>query len=142
MKRVWERIHGASTGTSTCSPRGTRLVSVKVLPAGQDLSTTSLNTIQQSQSLRFAVTVENSGCAQEVRVPVRVTIQQSPKPLTAQKTIELINPGDTKVVEFTNLGLPPLDQPTSLTVEVEPVPKEEKIDNNKASYQVQFAVGG
>jgi hypothetical protein len=141
MKLVWQRIHGGTTGAGSCSPRGTRIASVKVLPAGQELSTDSLNTIQQTQSLRFAVTVENSGCAQEVRVPVRVTIQQSPKPLSAQKTIELVNPGDTKVVEFANLGLPPLDQRTSLTVEVEPVPKEGNVDNNKASYPVQFAVG-
>ena len=143
MKQVWLRIHGASTGGSgaSCTPRGTRIVSTKVLPAGQTLSTTSLNTIQQKQNLQFVVTVENSGCAQEVRVPVRVTIQQTPKPLTATQTIDIINPNEQKPVTFGNLGLPPLDQRTTLTVEVEPVPQEAKVDNNKATYAVQFAVG-
>jgi CARDB protein len=141
MKQVWQRIHGAAAPGGSCSPRGTRIVSVKVLPSGTELSTSSLNTIQQRESLRFAVTVENSGCAQEVRLPVRLTIQQNPRPLRGQKTIDLINPGDQKTVEFSNLGLPPLDQKTSLTVEVEPVPTETKTDNNTASYPVQFAVG-
>jgi hypothetical protein len=139
MKQVWQRIHGASTGGS-CSPRGTMIVSVKALPADQEL-TGELNTIKQSTDLAFAVTVENSGCAQEVRIPVRITIQQSPKPLTGRQTIDLINPQQQKTVVFRDLGLPKFDQQTSLTVEVEPVPNEAKTDNNTASYPVQFSVG-
>lgn len=140
MKLLWQRIHGASTGGGSCSPRGTGIVSTKAQPGDKDLSTDTLNTIQSTRDLRFAVTVENSGCAQEVRVNVRVTIQAS-KPLTGQQTIGLINPGDQKTVVFSDLGLPPLDSRTTLTVEVEPVPGEQSTDNNKATYPVEFAVG-
>ncbi|HEX9349885.1 MAG TPA: hypothetical protein VF877_01295 [Gaiellaceae bacterium] len=138
MKQVWQRIHGASTGGS-CSPRGTMIVSVTALPDNKEL-TSELNTIKQSTDLAFAVKVENSGCAQEVRIPVRITIQQSPQPLTGRKTIDLINPQEEKTVVFRDLGLPKFDQQTSLTVEVEPVPNEAKTDNNTASYPVQFSV--
>ena len=43
--------------------------------------------------------------------------------------------------QFGDLGLPPLDQATSLTVEVDPVAGEQNTDNNTESYDVQFAVG-
>ena len=76
------------------------------------------------------MTIQNSGCAQEVGLKVRLTIQQSPRPITAQRTIDLIDPGDEATVEFTDLGLPDLDQRTSLTVEVEPVPTESNTANN------------
>ncbi len=141
MKSVWQRIHGDSGGQASCSPRGTGIVSVRALPAGKELSTSSLNTIQSTRDLAFAVTVKDTGCAQEVRLPVRLTIQQSPKPLTAQRIIDLINSGEEKTVTFRNLGLPPLDQKTTLTVEVEPVPSETKTANNTVKYSVQFAVG-
>jgi hypothetical protein len=142
MTAVWQRIHGAATGGgSTCTPRDTGIVSTKVLPSGRELSTSTLNTIQSTQDLGFAATIKNSGCAQEVGLKVRLTIQQSPKPITKQATIAFLNPGEEKTVEFRDLGLPPLDQRTSLTVEVDPVTGEQKVDNNTASYPVQFAVG-
>ena len=141
MKAVWQRIHGAATGgAGSCSPRGTGIVSTKVLPAGNELSTTQLNTIQTQTDLAFGVTIENSGCAQEVDLRVRLTIQQA-NPITKRATIDLINPGDQKTVTFRDIGLPSLDQKTTLTVEVEPVPGETKKDNNTATYSVQFAVG-
>jgi type II secretory pathway component PulJ len=141
MKAVWQRIHEAATGTSTCSPRGTGIVSTKVLASGRELSESTRNTIQLTQDLAFAVTINNSGCAQEVGLKVRFTIQQSPKPITKQATISLLNPGEETTAEFRELGLPDLDQATSLTVEVDPVPQEQSTENNSASYPVQFAVG-
>jgi CARDB len=141
MKSLWQRIHGAATGGSTCTPRGTGLVSTKALPSGKELSTGSLNTIQLSTDLAFSVTVKNSGCAQEVGIRVTLTIQQSPKPIKSRKTIPLIDSGNEESVEFSGLGLPPLDQKTSLTVEVDPVPGETNTNNNSANYPVQFAVG-
>jgi CARDB len=141
MKAVWQRIHGAATGGSTCSPRGTGLVSTTVLPAGKELSTGATNTIQQSTDLAFQVKVKNSGCAQEVGLKVTLTIQQSPNPIKSRKTIPLIDSGAEQTVEFRNLPLPPLDQKTSVTVEVDPVPGETKTDNNSASYPVQFSFG-
>ena len=141
MKSLWQRIHGTASGESTCSPRGTELVSTKALPSGKVLSASSLNTIPLSTDLVFTVTVKNSGCAQEVGLRVTLTIQQSPKPIKARKTIPLIDTGNEESVSFSGLGLPPLDQRTSLTVEVDPVPGETTTDNNSATYPVQFSFG-
>jgi hypothetical protein len=141
MKAVWQRIHGGTTSGSTCSPHGTQLVSTTVLPAGKELSEGATNTVEQSEDLAFQVKVKNSGCAQEVGLRVTLTIQQSPKPIKSRKTIPLIDSGAEETVEFRNLPLPPLDQKTSVTVEVDPVPNESTIDNNSASYPVQFSFG-
>ncbi len=144
MKSLWQRIHGTTAGGgggTNCTPRGTGLVSTKALPSGKELSTSSLNTIPLSTDLVFTVTVKNSGCAQEVGLRVTLTIQQSPKPIKSRKTIPLIDSGNEESVSFSGLGLPPLDQKTTLTVEVDPVPGETNTNNNSATYQVQFSVG-
>jgi hypothetical protein len=141
MKSVWQRIHGAATGGVNCTPRGTGIVSTSVLPSGTELSTEETNTIELTTDLTFSVTIENSGCAQEVGLKVRLTIQQSPRPITQQRTIDLIDSGDEQTVTFTDLGSPDLDQNTSLTVEVDPVPRESNTDNNTENYPVQFSVG-
>ena len=141
MKSVWARIHGAATGGSTCSPRGTGIVSTKVIPSGNELSISERNTIQITPDLGFAVTVKNQGCAQEVGLKVRLSIQQSTSPIKKDATIDLLDPGDESTVNFTDVGLPSLDQATSMTVEVEPVPEEQSTTNNSQSYDVQFAVG-
>jgi hypothetical protein len=124
-----------------CTPRGTGIVSTSVLPSGTELSTEETNTIELTTDLTFSVTIENSGCAQEVGLKVRLTIQQSPRPITQQRTIDLIDSGDEQTVTFTDLGSPDLDQNTSLTVEVDPVPRESNTDNNTENYPVQFSVG-
>jgi hypothetical protein len=143
MRSVWQRIHGAATGGVNCEPRGTGIVSTSVLPGETELSTEETNTIELSTDLTFSVTIENSGCAQEVGLKVRLTIQQSPRPITAQRTIDLIDSGDEATVTFPDLQdrTPDLDQRTSITVEVDPVPRESNTDNNTENYPVQFSVG-
>jgi hypothetical protein len=142
MKSLWQRIHGTASGGGTnCTPRGTELVSTKALPSGKELSTSDLNTIPLSTDLVFQVTVKNSGCAQEVGLRVTLTIQQSPKPIKSSKTIPLIDAGNEETVSFSaGSTVPPLDQRTSLTVEVDPVPGETRTSNNSANYPVQFSV--
>jgi hypothetical protein len=140
MKSIWSRIHGASTGGGSCSPRGTGIVSVVALPARAELSTSTLNTVQSTNDLAFAVAIENSGCAQEVRIPVTLTIQKSPSPIVKRKRINLINPGETKTVTFTDIGTVPFTEKTSLSVEVDPVPTEATTKNNTAEYPVIFSL--
>jgi type II secretory pathway component PulJ len=140
MKAVWQRIHGGAPGGETCTPRGTGITSTKVLPSGRELSTSETNTIQTSTDLGFSVTIENSGCAQEVGLKVRLTIQQT-QPITKQATVALLNSGDETTVEFRDISTPSFEQRTSVTVEVDPVPQERSVDNNTASYPVQFSVG-
>jgi virulence-associated protein VagC len=141
MASVWQRVRGASTGASNCSPRGTGLVSVKALPAGTDLSRDTLNTVEASEELAFAVTVEDTGCSQEVRIPVTLTIEKDPEDIVKTQTIAIINPEEQQTVTFRNLGQPPFATRTNIRVQVKPVPNEERTDNNSATYPVIFSLG-
>jgi hypothetical protein len=141
MASVWRRVRGASSGATACSPRGTGLVSTKALPGGTDLSTTTLNTVEASEELGFAVTVEDTGCSQEVRIRVTLTIEKSPENIVKTQTIGIINPGEQQTVTFRRVGQVPFATRTNVKVEVKPVPSESKTDNNSAEYPVIFSLG-
>jgi hypothetical protein len=141
MTPIWQRVRGASTGGSACSPRGTGLISTKALPSGTDLSTTTLNTVEASENLGFSVTIENTGCSQEVSVPITLTIQKSPSPIVRKQTVAIINPGEQQTVTFRRIGQVPFAQRTSIKVEVTPVRTESRTSNNSAEYPVIFSLG-
>jgi hypothetical protein len=141
MSSIWQRVRGASTGGSPCSPRGTGLVSVKALPSGTELSTQTLNTVEASEDLGFAVTIEDTGCSQEVRVEVTLTIQKQPEPIVKKQTVPLINPGERQTVTFRKIGQVPFATRTSIKVEVAPVKGETRTSNNTAEYPVIFSLG-
>ena len=138
---IWERLHGASTGGTPSGNHGDALVSVRAMPQGITLSTSQPTTIRASTDLAFEVTVEDSGCCQEVGVVVTVTIPEQPKPLILRQTINLINPGEQKTLTFKVTGQPPFGPKTDVKVLVAPVPGEAKTDNNSATYPVFFSIG-
>ena len=82
MTPIWQRIQGAATGGEPTGLHGNGIVSVKARPSGQVLRTDTDNTVTATADLAFDVTVENSGDSQEVQVVVRLTIEQSPSPIT------------------------------------------------------------
>ena len=140
MVLVWQRIHGASSG-ATGGLHGTGLVSVKAQPQGQTLSAAAENTVTASTDLSFAVTVQDTGNAQEVSIPVTLTIQRSPQNIVKKQTIDVLNPGESKTVVFANLGQPPFGVKTTIKVDVQPVPGEKNTANNSAEYPVIFSLG-
>ena len=119
---------------------GNQIAGVRVVPSGKELSATEENTVGASDRLAFEVLVENSGENQETQVKVNFTIQQSPEPIRQEATIDAINPGDTKVVTFADLGTVSFASRTIVKVTVEPVPGEENTNNNTAEYVVFFTV--
>jgi CARDB len=139
---VVERLNGNTTsgGNTTGKAVGTKLVGTKALPKGQELSESQLNTVVDSTNLGFSVSVENSGDVQVASVQVTITIKQS-KPITASRTISLINPGQSVTVDFKNLPQPEFVVRTTLEVDVAPVPGETNPHNNSASYPVIFSLG-
>jgi hypothetical protein len=141
MEPILTRIRGASTGGEPTGVHGNGIVSVKALPSGQILQRDEDNFVVAQTDLAFEVTVENSGDAQEVRVTVRMTIEQSPRPIEKEAVVDIINAGERKTVVFRQLGqIVQFQQKTSLNVEVEPVPGEENTTNNTASYPVTFSL--
>jgi hypothetical protein len=141
MQPIWQRIRGATTGGTPSGVHGNGLVSVKALPSGTVLQTGTDNTVTATADLAFEVVVENSGGSQEVQVPVRLTVQQSPSPIVKTETIDLINSGERKTVVFRQLGqIVQFAQKTNVKVQVEPVPGEKNTANNSVSYSVIFTL--
>jgi hypothetical protein len=140
MALVLQRVRGASTGGTASGLHGTNIVSVKAMPGNQTLSTTALNTITTTINLSIEVTVQDSGNFQEVHIPVTLTIENGGSPIVKTQTIQLINPGEQKVITFTNLGAVNFGTQTTLKVDVKPVPGEVNISNNSASYPVIFSL--
>jgi len=145
MMTVWQRVHGAATGGSAGGKHGSALGPVKALPDGKTLvpgASASDNEITASTDLAFQVTVEDSGDFQEFNVGVTLTIQKSPKPIVLRRKIPVINAGETKTVTFTNIDINGLfGLPTTIKVDIEPVPGETTTSNNSAEYKVIFSLG-
>ena len=144
MTQVWRRVHGAATGGTPSGKHGSALISVTALPDGKKLKASgaaSDNQITASTDLAFQVAVQDSGAFQEFNVGVTLTIQKSPKPIVLRKKIDVINAGETKTVTFTNINLTNLfGLPTTVKVDIQPVPGETLTSNNSADYKVIFSV--
>jgi len=145
MMVVWQRVHGAATGGSSVTGKhGSALVSVTALPDGKKLvagGTASDNQITASTDLAFQVAVQDSGDFQEFNVAVTLTIQKSPKPIVLHKKIPVINAGETKTVTFTNIDINGLfGLPTTVKIDIQPVPGEKNTSNNSAEYKVIFSL--
>lgn len=142
MSLVLQRLRGASTsGGTPTGIHGTNIVETKALPGNQTLSQSSENTVTASADLGFVVTITDSGDSQEVGIRVTLTIQKAQGAIVKTKTVDLINPGQSKSVTFTNLGQVPFAQKTTVNVDVAAVPGEHNTANNKGSYPVIFSLG-
>ena len=143
MVPIWERINGsaASSGGTPTGLHGTGIESVKVLPGGQQLSTSTENTVEASTDLAFAVAVTNTGDHQEVKIVVTLTIQQSPTPIVKKQTIDIINPEETKTVVFRDFPSVDFGERRIMRIDVDPVPGEANTQNNSAEYPVIFSLG-
>jgi hypothetical protein len=140
LAAIWQRIQGASTGGTPSGLHGNQIASVKALPSGLPLSTTTETTIQVTDDLAFEVSVTDSGESQEVRVKVTLTIPKQPDPIVLTETIPIIDPGETKIVRFEVGALVPFGEQTTVKVDVDPVPGETNTSNNTAEYPVIFTL--
>jgi hypothetical protein len=144
LARFWERIRGVTTGQRGPGPHGNALVSTRVLPGGEELSTERENLVIASTDppLAFQVTVLNSGRSQQVRVRVRLTVEQEDPEIRKTATIPVIDPGEERTVTFRDLGqIVQFAQNVPVRVEVVPVQGEERTENNSAEYPVTFRIG-
>ncbi len=141
MSLVLQRINGATTGGTVTGTHGTNIVSVEALPAKQVLTAGALNTVTTGTDLQIAVTVEDSGDSQEVKIPVSLTITGPPE-ISMRQLIVTINPGEQQVVTFGNLGAVSFGKQVTLTVDVKKVPGEVNLSNNTAQFPVIFSLPG
>jgi hypothetical protein len=133
-----DRVKGATTGGTPTGTHGNGIEQVRALPAGKVLDEDADNTITLTPDLQIEVTVENSGESQEVQVPVRLTLQQNPEPITKTRVVDVIDSGQRVRVVFGDFDRAQIGQQTQLKVEVEPVTGEENTANNTAQFPVTF----
>jgi hypothetical protein len=137
---AWELVVRRLTQPASAGGlHGNGIVEVRVQPGGETLSPDEDNTVLASDRLTFQVLVQNSGDNQETRVEVTLTIQQDP-PIRKRQVIDIINPGQTKAVSFSDFGAISFETGTTLRVIVEPVPGERNTANNTAEYPVLFSL--
>ena len=140
MSSIWQRVHGASTGGTASGLHGSALAYTKVLPQGIQLSTSTETKITTSVDTAFEVGVTNSGEFQEVGVKVKLTIPRQPSPIVKTATVDVIDPGETKPVTFSDFPDFPYQENATVQVSIEPVNGETKTDNNTAEYPVIFQI--
>ena len=140
MSSIWQRVHGASTGGTSPGAHGSALAFTKVQPANIQLSTTNETRIDISTDLSFEVGVQNSGENQEVGVQVTLTIPAQPTPIVKNGTIDVIDPGEMKVVTFSDFPDFPYGEDVTVQVSVKPVAGETNTGNNSAEYPVVFSL--
>ena len=127
---------GGSDGEAAPGLHGNGLVSVSL--GGQALTPGGSATIPLSTEPAFEVQVANQGENTETDVNVVVTLGEGGDAITLEKALDEIAAGETKAVEIPLTDQPPTGQNVPMTVEVEPVPGEEKTDNNVGEYSVIF----
>ena len=115
--------------------------SVTAQPQGLVLSRDQDNKVVASTSLRFEVAVKDTGENLETKIPVTLTIQKQGTPIKQTQTIQVISPGQTKIVVFRNIDTTGVfGVKTTLKVDVTPVPSEARVDNNSYQYPVIFSL--
>ena len=142
---VYQRLRPASTGGTASGVHGSNLLGTKAVGGGKSVQLTTANptTIFVSADLKIEATVADSGGFQEVNIPVVMTVSVGGKTLLkARKVITGLQPAEQTVVSFGNLQLTPnaFGHAASITIDVKPVPGEQKLDNNTATYPVFFSL--
>jgi hypothetical protein len=86
----------------------------------------------------FAIRFTNQGDNDETDVRVVLTVEGGSKPIKAQRTVNLVQKGQTATANLELPTAPPVGVPVTITAEVRPVLGEKKTDNNKSEYQALF----
>jgi len=138
---ISERLSGIGTpGQEAAEPglHGTGLGSVTVLPAGTALVEGSAAQVAAAEGVSFDIEIANQGEHPEENVVVVVEISGD-DPIELEETLDAINPGESKVVNVPLAETPTVGTPVDVTVTIEPVPGEEKTDNNEATFTAIFS---
>jgi hypothetical protein len=134
------RITGqASSSSSTAPVTGNHGSALKSVAVGTNTLATepTLNHITGGGSPTFTVTVENSGEFSETNVKVDITVTAAGKQYKASHVINKTEPGKSVNVEIPVAGVP-LGVASKIETNIEGVPGENDLENNKSTYLAIF----
>jgi hypothetical protein len=137
-KTVASRISGKSSSSGPVAPgtHGHVLLGVSVGSNKLEPSPT-LNHISGGSNPTFTVSLENAGSDPETDVKVDVSVTSEGKTLSTSHLLNKTEPGQKLSVDIPISGVT-LGQAARITVNIEPVPGETDIENNKATYLAVF----
>lgn len=131
---------GGSDEPATPGLHGNGLGSVTVQPSGTQLAEGATAQIPFTEDTSFDIEIADQGDQPESDVVVSVEIAgASGEPIQLEETLDAINPGETKVVNVPLADTPPIGDQVDITVRIEPVPGEEKTDNNEGTFTAIFS---
>ena len=131
---------GGGGGPAEPGLHGNGLGSVTVQPGGIALAEGGAAQIPVSEDLAFDIEIANQGEHPEESVEIVVEISGGGgDPIELKETLDAINNGETKVVSVPVADAPPTGEPVDISVRIEPVPGEEKTDNNEATFTAIFS---
>jgi hypothetical protein len=129
-------LRSGKKGGAAPGLHGTGLGTVSL--GGQALTPGGSVSVKLGDQLKAEVQVANQGQNTETDVNVKVTIGKGSDAINTEQPLDSIAAGETKTVSLTIEEQPPTGQNVPVTVETEPVPGEQKTDNNKQTYTVIF----
>jgi hypothetical protein len=139
---VEARITGQGTSSTQSSQTvtGNHGSALKVVSVGTNTLAAegTLNHVAGGGNPTFTVQVENSGEFTEKNVKVEVTVTATGKEFKAAHVIEKTEPGKTVNVEIPVTGVP-LGTAAKIQVDVQGVPGENDLENNKSTYLAIFS---
>jgi hypothetical protein len=126
----------SSTTTTTTGTHGSALIGV-IVDSNTLAAEPTLNHLSGGSSPTFTVAVEDSGEFPQTNVKVDVKVTAGGKEYKASRTIEKTEPGKTSEAEVpvSNIAT---GVAAKVEVQVEGVPGETNLENNKASYLAIF----
>lgn len=127
---------GGRSGPASPGLHGNGLASTTL--GGQALTPGGSASIRLTDDLKLAAQVSNQGENTETDVTVNVTIGRGGDAIKLEKVLDEIAAGETKTVTIPIAERPPTGQNVPIIVTVEPVPGEDKTDNNKGEYAAIF----
>jgi len=136
---VQAKITGSSTARTGSVAPGTHGHSLKGVSVGTNTLAPSptLNHVSGGANPTFTVMVENAGSNPETNVKVDVSVTTEGKTLTASHLINKTEPGSTSNVDIPVNGVT-LGAASRVSVNIEAVPGETALENNKGTYLVIF----
>ena len=99
----------------------------------------AINRVPAGPTVAFTVVFQNQGENDESDFRVRVQLEGSGgEPLTVERRVDQTQAGQEANVTLNLEQAPPVGEPLTATVTVEPVPGEEMTENNEQEYTVLF----
>jgi hypothetical protein len=136
LSRITGKASSSQNGQSVTGNHGSALKGVSVGSNTLEPEPT-LNHISGGSTPTFTVQVENSGEFPETNVKVDMTVTAAGSQLKASHVIEKTEPGKTVSVDIPVTGVP-LGVASKIEANIEGVPGENDLENNKNTYLAIF----